>query len=252
MLAANAIAASRRYAITVLTAGCLSWLFLVPGAPAGGERVGGTIEPIDPRQRHAGCPRTRRACQHNDLRFLLRSGRAQEWPRCPHMQADPHVSRLFVGYGIFAPPKAIEREWKGSKWDMWIDGQRVNLAAFGTTDRTLANYPTCRRQGRHPSRVERDARETDTGAHVRYRTRGPTSTTDTTWTLTVAPKYFTTTVRRLTTLEAGNTRKTRNPRPGRRTWLTASFTRSGKTANGRTRSKAVTVCPAASQQGRGG
>ncbi len=47
------------------------------------------------------------------------------------------VTRLFVGYGMWGPKATIERIWNPSEWSMWIDGQRVSLDEFGTTDRTL-------------------------------------------------------------------------------------------------------------------
>ena len=53
----------------------------------------------------------------------------------------PRGTRLFVGYGMWAPKATIERVWNPSEWSMWIDGQRVSLAEFGTTDRTLSRYP---------------------------------------------------------------------------------------------------------------
>lgn len=45
--------------------------------------------------------------------------------------AVPRVSQLFVGYGDFEPTReAIELDSKLSKWDLWIDGRRVDLPAF--------------------------------------------------------------------------------------------------------------------------
>lgn len=94
-----------------------------------------------------------------------------------------HVSRLFVGHGIFAPRRTIDRAWKRLTWDMWIDGEHVSLSRFGHTDRWLLNFPPAggrdvvlrewailllRPEGRHS---------------IRYRTRDPSGAldTDTTW-----------------------------------------------------------------------
>ena len=43
----------------------------------------------------------------------------------------PYSTRLFVGHGLFAPADMIDRAWKQAKSKMWIDGQPVDLAAFG-------------------------------------------------------------------------------------------------------------------------
>lgn len=179
----------RRQVFTVLAAGCLSSLFLVTGAPAGGERVGGTIEPstrvngmlvVQGRAERANTTIFGFYCDP----VVLKSGHFAR--TCKRI---PPVSRLFVGYGIFTPPKAIEREWKTSTWDMWIDGQHVNLKAFGTTDRTLANYPPA--GGKDVTLREWSVTlvKPTPGRHtIRYRTRWPTSTIDITWALTVAAK----------------------------------------------------------------
>ena len=99
----------------------------------------------------------------------------------------PHNERLFVGYGLWAPKNAIDRAWKRSKWKMWIDAQPVDLAAFGTTDRTLFNYPaaggkdvTLREWSITLLRVTR-------GQHtIRYLIRDPDGSVDATWRFTVA------------------------------------------------------------------
>ena len=99
----------------------------------------------------------------------------------------PHVSRLFVGHGIFGPERTIEKSWNRTTWDLWIDGQHVDLVEFGTTDRWLFDYPPAGfqdvvlrewsimlvgPQGRHT---------------IRYRTRWPNGVIDTTWKFLVAP-----------------------------------------------------------------
>jgi hypothetical protein len=71
---------------------------------------------------------------------------------------------------------------------MWIDGQRVDLQAFGTADRTLQKYPPA-------GNIDVVLREWNvtllratTGRHtIRYRTREPRGVMDTTWRFTVPP-----------------------------------------------------------------
>ena len=50
--------------------------------------------------------------------------------------------RLFIGYGDFrATRPALDRAWRRERWRLRVDGHEVRLAAFGTDDRTLLNYP---------------------------------------------------------------------------------------------------------------
>jgi hypothetical protein len=97
----------------------------------------------------------------------------------------PHVSRLFVGHGIFAPERAIDRIWNRLTWAMWIDGQRVDLAKFGFTDRWLYNFAPAD----YKDVVLREWAIMLVGAQgrhsIRYRTRWPSGVTDTTWKFTV-------------------------------------------------------------------
>jgi hypothetical protein len=102
--------------------------------------------------------------------------------------AVPRVSQLFVGYGDFEPTrKAIEMESKQSKWDLWIDDRRVDLPAFGTSDRTLFGFPAA--GGKDV--ILREWRvilvDVTPGEHtIRYRNRHAShGTTDATWTFTV-------------------------------------------------------------------
>jgi hypothetical protein len=98
----------------------------------------------------------------------------------------PHVSRLFVGHGVFAPERMIDGVWSRLTWDMWVDGQRVDLVEFGTTDRWLRNFAPA--DGR--TVVLREWSITlvrPSGRHsIRYRTRWPSGVFDTTWTFVVA------------------------------------------------------------------
>jgi hypothetical protein len=52
----------------------------------------------------------------------------------------PWVSMLYLGYGEFAAPKELERVWPTLRWTGWLDGRRLDLEAFGSSDRTLAAY----------------------------------------------------------------------------------------------------------------
>lgn len=52
----------------------------------------------------------------------------------------PWVSMLYLGYGEFAAPKELERVWPTLRWKGWLDGRRLDLEAFGSSDRTLAAY----------------------------------------------------------------------------------------------------------------
>jgi len=54
----------------------------------------------------------------------------------------PRVRRLFIGYGNFEPSrKALDADWKRLKWNLWLDRRAVDLARFGTSDRTLFAFP---------------------------------------------------------------------------------------------------------------
>jgi hypothetical protein len=53
----------------------------------------------------------------------------------------PRVKRLFVGYGVFALPGSINKVWAPSTWAAWFDGRRIQLPAFGWSDRKLFRFP---------------------------------------------------------------------------------------------------------------
>ena len=54
----------------------------------------------------------------------------------------PQVKRLFIGYGsFFTDPAELDAYWKSTQWQMWLDGRKVALRAFGTSDRTLIAFP---------------------------------------------------------------------------------------------------------------
>lgn len=100
----------------------------------------------------------------------------------------PRTSRLYVGYGLFESAAKMERTWKASKWDMWIDGQRVDLQAFGTADRWLLKYGPAGNMDVVLREWQVTLLRATPGRHtVRYRTREPAGVTDTTWAFTVPP-----------------------------------------------------------------
>ena len=54
----------------------------------------------------------------------------------------PRVRRLFIGYGDFERTRMkLDSVWRALKWDLWLDGRRVDLPRFGTSDRTLYDFP---------------------------------------------------------------------------------------------------------------
>jgi hypothetical protein len=103
------------------------------------------------------------------------------------------AARIFIGSGDFESTKpALARLWKHSTWKAWLDGRRIDLRAFGATDRV---WITPRRQavflrewnvtligatpGKHTLRyIDR--------VSIRTQYEAP-GTYDGTWTLTVVP-----------------------------------------------------------------
>ena len=103
--------------------------------------------------------------------------------------AIPRVPRLFIGYGTFEPTrKALESDWKQLKWDFWLDRRRVNLAAFGTSDRTLYGFPAAGGKNVILREWKVILLGVTPGKHtIRYRSEGPSlGTTDATWAFRVA------------------------------------------------------------------
>jgi hypothetical protein len=101
----------------------------------------------------------------------------------------PRIQRLLIGYGDFEPTrKALESDWKERKWDLWVDGRRVNLVAFGTYDHTLFAYPAAGGKNVILRRWKVILVGAIPGKHtIRYRSHGPSAgTTDATWAFTVA------------------------------------------------------------------
>jgi hypothetical protein len=176
---------SPRDALAVLTLGCACVLMSATVAAAGNEHVA----TIEPSTRVNGMLVVQGPAQRSQARLfsdwcdpvVLTPGRRTR--SCGRI---PRTSRLYVGYGLFESEAKIERTWKASKWDMWIDGKRVDLQAFGTADRTLTRYPPAG----NTDVVLREWNVTlvraTPGRHtIRYRTREPSGVTDTTWKFTV-------------------------------------------------------------------
>ena len=62
----------------------------------------------------------------------------------------PRSRRIFAGYGIWGDTrKIVDGAWHKQAWRLWIDGQVVNLARFGTTELWIPDptRPTARRLG---------------------------------------------------------------------------------------------------------
>lgn len=98
----------------------------------------------------------------------------------------PYTPRLFVGYGLYDSQAKIQQTWKASKWEMWIDGERVDLQAFGTADRWLLKFGPAGNKDVVLREWNVTLVKPTPGRHtLRYRTREPAGITDTTWTFTV-------------------------------------------------------------------
>jgi hypothetical protein len=104
---------------------------------------GGGTDQLRPGDRWGGMRVIRGTATTADLKLfdvcdpvILASGRYTR--RCGSV---PRVSRLFVGYGQFELPGLINKTWKGSSWAAWLDGRRLVLPRFGTSDRTLVAFP---------------------------------------------------------------------------------------------------------------
>jgi hypothetical protein len=170
----------------VLAVGCLFSLLIVTNATAVQRRTA-TIEPWD-RVRgmlvvQGGATRAETAlfgyyCEPD----ILKSGRYRR--TCREV---PRTKRLFVGYGMWGPKATIARMWNGSEWSMWIDGESVSLDAFGSTDRTLHNYPAAGGKDVTLREWSMTLVRATPGRHtIRYRFRlPPQGTIDATWTFSV-------------------------------------------------------------------
>jgi hypothetical protein len=112
---------------------------------------------------------------------ILRNGRYRR--RCGTF---PRVRRLFIGYGLFAAPGEIRRLWTTTAWLAWFDGHRVALQRFGTSDRTLYNFPAAGGKDVTLREWRLMLLGVTPGRHtLRYQWRDGTGTTDAAWTFTV-------------------------------------------------------------------
>lgn len=98
----------------------------------------------------------------------------------------PWSKRIFIGYGIWGVSrKIVDQAWRKRSWALWIDGQRVSLGRFGTSDRwipSLAEANGRRVLLREWSIILIGAK----GRHtVRYSSQRPHSVHSTTWKFTV-------------------------------------------------------------------
>src|ERR671928_5362 len=62
-------------------------------------------------------------------------------------------AELFIGYGASKPRReTLDAEWKRTSWAAWLDGHRIALRKFGTTDirafMPARNEPLFRREWR--------------------------------------------------------------------------------------------------------
>jgi hypothetical protein len=98
----------------------------------------------------------------------------------------PRVQRMFIGLGSIQPTrKSLDTSWQRIRWNLWIDGSPVGLAAFGTADGSWRRFrPTGKPAFFRLWKVI--LVDATPGKHtVRYRLRDPGATTDATWTVTV-------------------------------------------------------------------
>ena len=64
--------------------------------------------------------------------------------------AVPQSRRIFAGYGIWGESrKIVDQAWHKGAWALWIDGQRVDLGRFGTTEQWIPHpmRPTAKKLG---------------------------------------------------------------------------------------------------------
>jgi hypothetical protein len=98
----------------------------------------------------------------------------------------PRVQRMFIGLGSVQPTrKGLDEFWKRTRWNLWIDGRPVALAAFGTADGAWRRFrPTGKPAFFRIWKVI--LVDATPGKHtVRYLLREPDATTDATWTVAV-------------------------------------------------------------------
>lgn len=96
------------------------------------------------------------------------------------------MKRLFIGYGVFAPPGLISKVWAPSTWAAWFDGRRIRLPAFGWSERTLFGFPPAGGKDVTLREWRVMLLGATPGRHaIRYRFRDSGGTIDATWTFRV-------------------------------------------------------------------
>ena len=156
--------------------------FLVLAAPAGGAAQ---LVPIKPGGKIGTMRLARGTAAGADAKLfdfcdpiITRPGRYRR--TCPRV---PQYRRIFIGYGsFFTDPAVLDANWKSTRWQLWLDGRRVALPAFGTSDRTLVAFPPA--GGKDVTLREWRVMLVGAtlGRHtIRYRTRTGNRTTDATW-----------------------------------------------------------------------
>ena len=98
----------------------------------------------------------------------------------------PRVQKMFIGLGaIQSTRNGLVEYWKRTRWNLWIDGRPVGLAAFGTADGAWRRFrPTGKPAFFRLWKVilvgATPAKHT-----LRYQVRDRGGTIDATWTVTV-------------------------------------------------------------------
>jgi hypothetical protein len=164
-------------------------VFLLAAVTALVGGCGGSADSAEPGSTIGAMTLVRGTTSQADLKFfdfcnpiILKAG---QYRRSCHM---PHVHRMFIGYGNFETSRrSLARDWRQTRWDLWVDGDRVDLPAFGTDDRTLYAFPPA--GGKNVTLREWDvilANPTPGKHELHYRSRpGSGATTDATWTFVV-------------------------------------------------------------------
>jgi len=150
--------------------------------------LGGGSGQLRPGDQLSGMTLTKGTAARADLKLfdvcdpvILASGRYTR--KC---RALPRVSRLFIGYGQFDLPRVIDTTWRSSSWAAWLDGRRIDLPRFGTSDRTLVAFPPA--GGKNVTLREWRVMlvKASSGRHtLRYRYRDSSGVVDANWVFAV-------------------------------------------------------------------
>jgi hypothetical protein len=152
---------------------------------------GGSASSVEPGSKIGAMKLVRGTTSRADLKFfdvcnpiVVKPGEYRRSCRVPG------VRRLFIGYGTFEPTKrGLEREWRQTRWALWVDGHRVDLPAFGTSDRTLFAFPPAGGQDVILREWDVILASPTPGKHeLRYRSRHSGATTSATWDFVVVER----------------------------------------------------------------